>query len=198
MDNDFQNYELPQPNLNSSTEQYDLLTMNAQGLAFEIIPNIEIIPGYRYNNTPLSWLVNIDQHALRFYISEQVSTTGVVQYLLKLVGPLYYNVSFLGLEPIDAVSDDDGPIAFSSNGSYMIDYVVGVFNNIADIQNIILSKFSISSVVGQVGVVGKNNQMILFDPTNPQPFYDAIKGDQSITVRINLTVLIQFGDKTIS
>lgn len=198
MDNNFQNYGLPQLNLNPFVAQYSLTAQNAQGLTFQISPNIEIDPGYGYNNTPLSWQVSIDQHALRFYISEQVSTTGAVQYLLKLVGTLNYNVALLGLEPVEVVQGDRGIIALASNGSYMLDYTVGLFNSIAEVQSIILSSFSISTIIGQVSVVGPDGEVITFDPANPQPFYDALNGDQQVVVNVNVIVVITFGDQPVS
>lgn len=198
MDNSFQNYGLPQLNLNPFVAQYNLTALNAQGLTFQISPNIEIDSGYGYNNTPLSWQVSIDQHALRFYISEQVSATGAVQYLLKLVGTINYNVALLGLEPVESVQDDGCIIAFAKNGSYMLDYTVGVFNCIADVQSIILSSFSISTIIGQVSVVETNDESIIFDPANPQPFYDALNGDQQVVVNVNVIVVSTFGDQPVS
>lgn len=198
MDNNFQNYGLPQLNLNPFVAQYSLTALNAQGLTFQISPNIEISPSYGYYNTPLSWQVSIDQHALRFYISEQVSTTGAVQYLLKLVGTLNYNVALLGLEPVEVVQGDRGIIALASNGSYMLDYTVGLFNSIAEVQSIILSSFSISTIIGQVSVVGPDGEVITFDPANPQPFYDTLNGDQQVVVNVNVIVVITFGDQPVS
>ena len=120
MDANFLNYTLPQLNLNPFTAQYNLSQINANSIAFQLTPSVEISTGFRGTN-PLSWRLSIDQHTLRFYISEQLTSTGTIQYVLRLVGDLFYNVALLGLQPIDPVCNDSNvPIAFTNSGSQRV------------------------------------------------------------------------------
>lgn len=198
MDNNLLNYGLPQLNLNPFTAQYNLAAINANTLTFQLTPSIDISAGFRSNNNPITLSLSVDQHTLRFYISEQVSSTGAVQYLLKLVGNLYYNVSFVGVEPIDPVITTCGTISFTNNGNYNIDYTVGVFNSIAEIQNLILSNFSITAALDRLSVVNEAGETIVYDPANPQPFYNALSGNENITLYAVFTVIITFSDQPIS
>ncbi|MBE6022679.1 MAG: hypothetical protein E7231_05535 [Cellulosilyticum sp.] len=196
MDNNFQG--LPQLNLNPFTAQYNLSAVNATSLAFQITPSVDIIPGFRSNNTPISWQLSVDQHTLRFYINEQLTATGAIQYELSLVGILYYNVAFLGVEPINPVVDSNLPIAFANNGSYKIDQVVGTFNSIAEIQNVVLSNFSITASLDQLYIIDSEGNRIVYDPTNPLPFYNALSGNENVTIYAVQTIIITFSEQPIS
>lgn len=198
MDSNLMNYGLPQLNLNPFTAEYNLAAINANSLTFRITPSVDISAGFRNNNNPISWSLSVDQHTLRFYISEQVSPTGTVQYLLKLVGTLYYNVAFMGVEPIDPVINNVGPIAFTNNGSYNINYTVGVFNSIAEIQSVVLANFSITATLDQLYVIDENGQMIIYDPANPQQFYAALSGNSQLTIYGIHTIIITFQEPPIS
>lgn len=197
MDNNFQNHGLPQVNLNPFIAQYNLAAINTEPVGFEITPSIEITPGFRSNNK-LCWQLSMDQHTLRFYISEQLTDTCTIQYVLKLVGTLYYNVALLGLEPNDSVEKTCNPIAFSSNGSYRVDCTIGTFNSIAEIQTMILCNFSITATLNQIYGIGNSGETIVYDPANPEVFNKLLSGNQSVTVYGKQTIFITFCEHHIS
>ena len=198
MDNNFQDYGLPKVNLNPFIAQYNLAAINADPLAFEITPSIEITPGFRSNNNKISWQLSVDQHTLRFYISEQLTDTGAIQYVLKLVGTLYYNVALMGLEPIDPIEDTGNLISFSSDGSYRIDYTVGTFNSIAEIQSTVLSNFSITAMLNQIYGIGEDGEIIVYDPANAEAFNKLLSGEQEVTIYGKQTIIITFAEQPIS
>lgn len=198
MDNNFPNYGLPQLNLNPFTAEYNLAAINASSLAFQITPSVQITPGFRVTSGPVSWQLSIDQHTLRFYINEQLTSTGAIQYVLKLVGTLFYNVAFIGPKPIKPIIDKGAPIAFTNNGTFNVDYTIGTFNSIVDIQNVILSNFSITASLNQLYVVTETGETIIYDPSNPQPFYNAISGNNNVTIYARQTILITFSECPIS
>lgn len=197
MDNNVQDYGLPKVNLNPFIAQYNLAAINTDPLVLEIMPSIEVIPGFRSNNQ-ISWQLSVDQHTLRFYISEQLTDTGAIQYVLKLVGTLYYNVALLGLEPNDPIEATRNLITFSSNGSYRIDYTVGIFNSIAEIQNIVLSNFSITATLSQIYGVGENGEIVVYDPAKLGPFNELLSGNQQVTIYGKHAMLITLAEQPIS
>lgn len=201
MDNNFQDYGLPKVNLNPFIAQYNLAAINKDPLVFEVTPSIEITPGFRSNNNKISWQLSIDQHTLRFYISEQLTDTGAIQYVLKLVGTLYYNVALIGLEPIDPIEDTGNLISFSSDGSHKIDYTVGTFNSIAEIQSTVLSNFSITATLNQIYGIGEsseNGETIVYDHADVKAFNKLLSGNQHVTIYGKHTMIITFAEQPIS
>lgn len=198
MDANFLNYTLPQLNLNPFTAQYNLSQINANSIAFQLTPSVEISTGFRGTN-PLSWRLSIDQHTLRFYISEQLTSTGTIQYVLSLVGDLFYNVALLGLQPIDPVCNDSNvPIAFTNSGSQRVNYVVGTFDSIAEIQSSILTNFSITASLDDFYIVSETGEAISYNPSDPSTFIGLLTGERPITVYSQITIIITFSCPPIS
>ncbi|MBP3888512.1 MAG: hypothetical protein J6F30_12855 [Cellulosilyticum sp.] len=192
------NYGLPKLNISPFTAQYNLFAINASTLVLPIVSSITIPPGFASNNSTPMVRLSVDQHTLRFYVSEQLTATGAIQYVLRLVGTVFYNVAFMGVSPIDPVTAIQGPIAFTNNGSYNVDYTVGTFGSIAEIQNLILSNFTITATINQFYVIADNGTPVVFDPANPAPFIAALNGATEKTIYVTANIVITFNEGPIS
>lgn len=183
MDMNFLNSGLPQLNLTPFTPQQPLMSTGGQVITIQITPTVDVQQGFVGNvNIPLSWNLSIDQHTLRFYIEERYSSSGTIQYALSLVGQLFYNVVFSGVVPIISLETGiEGP-KFNNYGSYNVNIPVGVFDNLADVQQIILNNFSINATLQQAYIIGPNGELIVYDPSNPEPFINALNGQMKVTV----------------
>lgn len=193
MDNNYLNGILPQLKHNPFTMQYRLAKTAPLSILFDIIPSVEIVPGFmNTGEEPLLWKLSMDQHLLRFYITEQLTHLGTVQYVLKLVGLITYNAVFSGLKPVDPIVSTSGGGAFNNYGSYQINEMIGVYNNIQDVQSVILSDFSIVTTLNQVFVITSTGEVVPYNPVNPGPFNDAITGRDYVRISGNHTVTITF------
>lgn len=193
MDNNYFNEMLPQLNNNPFTMQYYLGTTVPLSISFDITLSMEIIPGFvNTGELPLLWKLSMDQHLLRFYITEQITQLGNVEYVLKLVGLITYNAVFTGLKPMDPLVSTSGGAVFNNYGSYQINELIGVYDNIQDIQNIILTDFSIVNILNQGFVITSAGEVVPYNPANPGAFNDAITGRDYVRVGGNYTVIITF------
>lgn len=187
------NNGLPQISLNPLTTQYSLAA-GGNAISLSIQPNIDIpsgfIPG---SSSVLVWNLSMDQHTLRFYIEEQFAADGTIQYVLRIVGQLFYNVVFSGLEPIAPLLGVNGEGAvFTAYGSINVNEIVGTFDNLSDINQIINGSFSITATTNTIFLVTSIGDIVLYDPNNPQPFKDALSSGQSVTIRGGHTIIVSF------
>lgn len=192
------NYRLPKLNISPFTAQYNLSAINASNLVFSVVPNITIPAGFASNNSAPITKVSVDQHTLRFYVSEQLTSTGAISYVLKLAGTLFYNVSFMGVSPIDPVITTQGPICFTNNGSYNVDYTIGTFGSIAEIQNLILSNFTITATINNFYVVADDGTPIEYNDANAQAFKALLTGATEKTIYVNVSFVVTFNEGPIS
>lgn len=192
------NHILPKLNISPFTAQYNSFAINASTLAFSVVPNITIPAGFASNNSTPTCRVCVDQHTLRFYVSEQLTSTGAILYVLRLVGTIFYNVSFMGVSPIDPVTAVQGPIAFSHSGSYNIDETIGTFGSIAEIQSLILSNFTITANINQFYILADDGTPIIYDPANPEAAQSALNGLTEKTIYVSVTFVATFNEGPIS
>lgn len=197
---------LPNVNLNpaDATQTTQSKQQNMKiNINFPIKVAVEIIPGFTVpEDGKAKWEWSADQHALKFYIHEQQSAQGQTEYLVKLIGTLYYNVSLVGLAPVNSAffvkPGATTPIAFTSHGSYHINEVIGTYASVADIQQLDLSNFLVTAVLDKiVGVdsTGTVQDIEMDEPNSLRQYlveaqednsapkgHVAIQGNHSITI----------------
>lgn len=164
---------------------------------------IQIIPGFTVpEGGSTKWQWSADQHALKFYINEQQNSQGQTEYVVNLIGTLYYNVVLLGLAPKNSAffvkPGVTAPIAFTHHGSYHVNEVIGTYASIADIQQLDLCNFLVTSVLDKVvGVdsTGTVSEIDIDDPNSLRQYlsesaaedgaprgHSVIQGNQFVTI----------------
>ena len=198
MDNRLLNGSLPQMNIAPFLAQYQAAVSAAQ-IQLSVTANISVPRGFRRNtNAPVTWTLSVDQHNLSFYVSEQLSTSGIVQYELKVSGDLFYHLALTGLTPVAPIDNACCTVAFTESGSIPINQVIGVYNSIAEIQNIIQNVFSITVTLGTIQVVLPDGTVIVYDPTNPEAFYSIFTGDQPLQFIAEIEVIVNTTPEPVS
>lgn len=163
---------LPNVNLNPTDATPTTPQNTKVNINLSIKVPIQVIPGFTVpEGGSTKWQWSADQHALKFYIHEEQTTQGQTEYVVKLIGTLYYNVSLLGLAPTDSAffvkPGITTPIAFTNHGSYHVNEVIGTYASVADIQQLDLCNFLVMGVLDKVTGVDSTGTTQEIDMDNP-------------------------------
>lgn len=198
MDNRLLNGSLPQMNTAPFVAQYRAAVSAAQ-IQLSVTANISVPEGFRRNtNAPVTWNLSADQHNLSFYVSEQLSASGTVQYELKVSGELFYHLALTGLTPVAPIDNACCTVAFTASGGIPINQVIGVYNSIAEVQNIIQNVFSITVALGTIQVVLPDGTVVVYDPANPEAFYSLFNGEQALQFIAQVEVIVNTTPEPVS
>lgn len=164
--------------------------------------NIVVPPGYHWSDTQdLKWNISIDKsklklnvHYVEFNRGTSTSNTGMQSgYQVRLIGPVFHNVVLSGLVPNTPMRSNNSSILFNHFQRSYLNEDLGYVANYEVIGELAAQNIQIAPRFSNLMVTTSTGEVVQYNSSDPTAFYSLFNGRDSISLGVQLTLLVAIG-----